>query len=100
MYTPHSSLLLDLHQSSYYLESLAMPLVSEYAKAVFRAVPNTSLFATHSVSIALLHAMRIGNTHRDVAILLVGAFSRYVNHLEEEDLEKIQTKTLLKALRT
>ncbi|KAF8332775.1 uncharacterized protein EI90DRAFT_2918273 [Cantharellus anzutake] len=48
----------------------------------------------------LLHAMRIGQTHRDVAILLVGALSRWVNHLEDEEMQKPKTKTLLKALRT
>jgi len=47
----------------------------------------------------LLHAMRIGRSHRDVAILLVGALSRYVNHLEDEDVQKPRTKTMLKALR-
>jgi hypothetical protein len=43
--------------------------------------------------------MRIGKSHRDVAITLVGAMSRFVNHLEDGDLQKPQTKTLLKALR-
>lgn len=42
--------------------------------------------------------MRIGPSHRDVAILLIGAMSRYVNHLEDEDMDKPRTKTLLKAL--
>ncbi|KAK7049612.1 hypothetical protein VNI00_005643 [Paramarasmius palmivorus] len=46
----------------------------------------------------LLHAMRIGQT-RDVAIVLLGAFSRYINHLDESELQKPKTKTLLKALR-
>lgn len=48
----------------------------------------------------LLHAMRIGSSHKDVAILLVGAMSRFVNHLEDEDMDKPKTKVLLKALRT
>ncbi|KAG7097057.1 hypothetical protein E1B28_004445 [Marasmius oreades] len=48
----------------------------------------------------LLHAMRIGTSHREVAIVLLGAFSRYINHLDESDLRKPKTKTLLKALRT
>lgn len=48
----------------------------------------------------LLHAMRIGKSHRDVAIILLGAFSRWVNHLEDEDIHKPQTRVLLKALRT
>ncbi|KAF8307006.1 hypothetical protein DL93DRAFT_2143470 [Clavulina sp. PMI_390] len=48
----------------------------------------------------LLHAMRIGESHRDVAIILVGALSRFVNHLEEEDLQNPETRKMLKALRT
>ncbi|KAG8926335.1 hypothetical protein FRC01_008986 [Tulasnella sp. 417] len=48
----------------------------------------------------LLHAMRIGQSHRDVAIVLVGAMSRYVNNLEDEDMDKPKTKAMLKALRT
>jgi len=45
----------------------------------------------------LVHAMRIG--HKDVAIILLGAFSRWVNHLEDDDVQKPQIQTLLKALR-
>jgi len=41
--------------------------------------------------------MRIG--HKDVAIILLGAFSRWVNHLEDDDVQKPQIQTLLKALR-
>ncbi|KAG7449270.1 uncharacterized protein BT62DRAFT_945391 [Guyanagaster necrorhizus] len=48
----------------------------------------------------LLHAMRIGQSHKDVAIILLGAFSRWVNHLDEADIQKPKTKALLKALRT
>ncbi|KAG6813491.1 hypothetical protein H0H92_010516 [Tricholoma furcatifolium] len=48
----------------------------------------------------LLHAMRIGQSHRDVAIVLLGAFSRYINHLSDEDILKPRTKMILKALRT
>ncbi|KAF8741150.1 hypothetical protein AX14_005744 [Amanita brunnescens Koide BX004] len=48
----------------------------------------------------LLHAMRIGQSHREVAIVLLGAFSRYINHLQDEDIPKPQTKTILRALRT
>jgi hypothetical protein len=43
--------------------------------------------------------MRIGQSHRDVAIILLGAFSRYINHLSDEDIPKPRTRTLLKALR-
>ncbi|KAJ3800424.1 hypothetical protein GGU11DRAFT_742508 [Lentinula aff. detonsa] len=47
----------------------------------------------------LLHAMRIGKSHRDVAIILLGSFSRYINHLDDSELQKPRTKTVLKALR-
>jgi hypothetical protein len=44
--------------------------------------------------------MRIGQSHRDVAIVLLGAFSRYVNYLQDDEIALPQTKKLLKALRT
>jgi len=44
--------------------------------------------------------MRIGQSHRDVAIVLLGAFSRYVNYLTDEEIGMPQTKIMLKALRT
>jgi hypothetical protein len=47
----------------------------------------------------ILYAARIGPGHRDVVILLVGALSRYVNHLEEGDFEKKEIRGTLKALR-
>ena len=43
--------------------------------------------------------MRIGDSHRDVQIILLGAFSRWVNHLEDSDMADKMTKPLLKALR-
>lgn len=42
--------------------------------------------------------MRIGQSHRDVAVVLLGSFSRWVNHLEDEDMLKERTKKILKAL--
>ncbi|CDO74078.1 hypothetical protein BN946_scf185043.g128 [Trametes cinnabarina] len=45
----------------------------------------------------LIHAMRI--EHTDMAIVLLGAFSRYINNLQDEDLEQPETKKLLKILR-
>jgi hypothetical protein len=47
----------------------------------------------------LLHAMRIGPSHQDVAIVLLGAFSRWVNRLEGEDMALPKTRVILKALR-
>jgi len=47
----------------------------------------------------LLHAMRLGQSHRDVAVVLLGAFSRWVNHLEDDEMENPRTKMVLKALR-
>ncbi|KIK98762.1 hypothetical protein PAXRUDRAFT_823546 [Paxillus rubicundulus Ve08.2h10] len=48
----------------------------------------------------LLHAMRIGQSHRDVAIILLGAFSRWINHLEDSEVQLPKTRVILKALRT
>ncbi|KAI0284950.1 hypothetical protein BGY98DRAFT_1146873 [Russula aff. rugulosa BPL654] len=48
----------------------------------------------------LIHAMRIGRSHHDVAITLLGAFSRYINHLEEADFVKQETRPLLVSLRS
>lgn len=45
----------------------------------------------------LVHAIRTGN--KDVAIVLLGAFSRWVNYLEDADIRKPQTQSYLKALR-
>ncbi|KAH9482922.1 hypothetical protein JR316_0005022 [Psilocybe cubensis] len=45
----------------------------------------------------LVHAIRTGN--KDVAIVLLGAFSKWVNYLEDADIQKTQTQTYLKALR-
>ncbi|KAI0786395.1 hypothetical protein C8Q75DRAFT_771575 [Abortiporus biennis] len=48
----------------------------------------------------LLHAMRIGKSHQEVAIILLGAFSRYINQLSDEEMALSKTKVLLRALRT
>ncbi|PPQ64707.1 hypothetical protein CVT24_008334 [Panaeolus cyanescens] len=45
----------------------------------------------------LVHAIRTGN--QDVAIVLLGAFSRWINHLEDNDVQKPQIQAYLKALR-
>ena len=36
--------------------------------------------------------------HTDMAIILLGAFSRYINHLQDEDFGKPETKKILKML--
>ena len=46
----------------------------------------------------IVYASRIGKTHRDIVVLLVGALSRYVNHLEDEDFDKKETKGVLRSL--
>jgi hypothetical protein len=44
----------------------------------------------------LLHAMRLGASHQDVAIVLLGAFSRWINHLEDDQLGLPETQKYLK----
>jgi len=48
----------------------------------------------------LVHCMRIGKSHQDIAIILLGAFSRWINNLTDEDMRSPKTKVLLRALRT
>ncbi|ODN86094.1 hypothetical protein L198_07387 [Cryptococcus wingfieldii CBS 7118] len=47
----------------------------------------------------IVYAARLGPQWRDIVIILVGALSRYVNHLDPEDFEKKETKDILKGLR-
>ncbi|GAA5989082.1 hypothetical protein JCM5350_003588 [Sporobolomyces pararoseus] len=49
----------------------------------------------------IVYAMRLGKTHQDVAILLVGAMSRKVNDVTDDELEMMNpsTKATLRALR-
>lgn len=56
------------------------------------------LLRTSGGQTPLVHAIRIGN--KEVAIVLLGAFSRYINHLDDADVLKPQTQSHLKALRT
>lgn len=42
--------------------------------------------------------MRIGQSHNDVAIVLLGAFSRWINHLDDNEVQLPKTRTILKAL--
>jgi len=44
--------------------------------------------------------MRIGQSHRDIAILLLGAFSRWINHLDDREVQLPKTRVILKALST
>ncbi|TRM67992.1 hypothetical protein BD626DRAFT_424541 [Schizophyllum amplum] len=58
------------------------------------------LLSTKAGDPPLLHALRIGASHRSIALLLVGAFSRYINNLEEQEMAKQGVRGVLKALRT
>ncbi|WVQ95715.1 hypothetical protein IAU59_002814 [Kwoniella sp. CBS 9459] len=57
------------------------------------------LLQKNGADFPIVYASRLGDGHRDIVILLVGALSRYVNHLEPEDFEKRETKNTLKSLR-
>ncbi|OCF43328.1 hypothetical protein I317_02897 [Kwoniella heveanensis CBS 569] len=57
------------------------------------------LLQKNGAEFPIVYASRLGDGHRDIVILLVGALSRYVNHLEPEDFEKRETKNTLKSLR-
>lgn len=42
--------------------------------------------------------MRIGQSHTEVAIILLGAFSRWINHLDDNEVQLPKTRVILKAL--
>lgn len=47
----------------------------------------------------LVHSMRIGKSHSDVTIVILGALSKWVNNLPDEEVNLPETKVLLRALR-
>ncbi|WVR08454.1 hypothetical protein IAU60_005509 [Kwoniella sp. DSM 27419] len=57
------------------------------------------LLQKNGAEFPIVYASRLGDQWRDVVILLVGALSRYVNHLDPEDFDKPETKNTLKSLR-
>lgn len=48
----------------------------------------------------LVHCLRLGKSHQDIAILLTGALSRFVNHIPSDKPPDRQTKTLLNKTRS
>ncbi|KAI0035665.1 hypothetical protein K488DRAFT_42801, partial [Vararia minispora EC-137] len=54
---------------------------------------------TPSGDTPIVYALKQGKSHQEVAIILVGAFSRYVNHLDDADFSKPKTKEILRLMR-
>ncbi|KAJ7868685.1 hypothetical protein B0H13DRAFT_1056121 [Mycena leptocephala] len=85
------------------------------AHQVFRAIEDQDLgllaeIAEHGFSLLLRplssntrtplnHAIDCGTSHRGVALLLLGMFSRYVNHLSDADFEEPEARETLRLLR-
>jgi len=63
----------------------------------FKFPENQLLLQSSGGETPLVHAIRTGN--KDVAIVLLGAFSRWINYLEDADIRKAQTQSYLKTLR-
>ena len=61
--------------------------------------PDQVLLKKSGDATPLVHSMRIGKSHSDVTIILLGALSRWVNHLPDEEVNLPKTKVLLRALR-
>ncbi|TXT06134.1 hypothetical protein VHUM_03607 [Vanrija humicola] len=57
------------------------------------------LLQKNATDFPIIYAARIGPSHRDIVVLLVGAFSRYVNQLEEDDFKRKDVQSTLKMLR-
>lgn len=73
-------------------EVSAIPATLQFVRSPF----SQSLIVKSGDVTPLIHAMRI--EHTDMAIILLGAFSRYINNLQDEDVEKPETKKFLKML--
>ena len=50
-------------------------------------------------STPLVYSMKLGESHRQITILILGALSRWANRLTEADLADKANKNLLKSLR-
>ncbi|KAL7422653.1 hypothetical protein Q5752_001944 [Cryptotrichosporon argae] len=57
------------------------------------------LLQKHGGDFPIIYASRLGKGHRVVVILLIGALSRFVNHLEDADFDRRETQRTLKMLR-
>ncbi|KAL1409785.1 hypothetical protein Q8F55_003782 [Vanrija albida] len=57
------------------------------------------LLQKNATDFPIIYAARIGPSHREIVILMIGAFSRYVNQLEEDDFKKKDVQNTLKMLR-
>ena len=51
-------------------------------------------------STPLVHAMRLGKEYDGIAIVLVGAMSKWVNNMDENTLKSAHNREILKSLRT
>lgn len=86
-------------------ESETTPFRCCFKRTLANSPSSTSLALANLIGVSFIVQClmcRLPSSPRlaDVAILLCGALSRYVNHLDEEDFGKKETITVLRQLRT
>jgi len=59
----------------------------------------TMLLRYHGDATPIVYALRIGKSHEEVALFMLGMFSKYVNEIPDDDFGKPEAKEVLKLLR-
>ncbi|KAJ6459176.1 hypothetical protein C8R47DRAFT_1328019 [Mycena vitilis] len=85
------------HQVFRAIEDQDLSLLAEIAEHDFPLLLRPLSSGTNRTP--LNHAIDCGASHRGVALLLLGMFSRYINHLSDEDFDAPATRETLRLLR-
>ncbi|KAJ7747185.1 hypothetical protein DFH07DRAFT_831359 [Mycena maculata] len=87
----------EAHQVFRAIEDQDLSLLAEIAEHDFPLILRPLSTGTNRTP--LNHAIECGPSHRGVALLLLGMFSRYVNHLSDADFDKPEARETLRLLR-
>ncbi|KAJ7628028.1 hypothetical protein DFH06DRAFT_1226946 [Mycena polygramma] len=87
----------EAHQVFRAIEDQDLSLLAEIAEHDFPLLLRPLSSGTNRTP--LNHAIDCGASHRGVALLLLGMFSRYINHLNDEDFDEPATRETLRLLR-
>ncbi|KAJ7722382.1 hypothetical protein B0H16DRAFT_1600516 [Mycena metata] len=87
----------EAHQVFRAIEDQDLGILAEIAEHDFAMLLRPLSSGTNQTP--LNHALDCGPGHRGVALLLLGMFSRYVNHLSDMDFQQPQARETLRLLR-
>ncbi|KAJ7165507.1 hypothetical protein C8R43DRAFT_918048 [Mycena crocata] len=87
----------EAHQVFRAIEDQELGLLAEIAEYDFPLLLRPLSSGTNRTP--LNHAIDCGSNHRGVALLLLGMFSRYINHLDDAEFEQPDVRETLRLLR-